>query len=239
MRKRDPKHQAQLDEIQNLSPSELIRRIGIRGYTDQHYLESEILATLIRNRFGQVPGVVDAAVVEINRRMQILVGKRMLGIRGRPEVVRRGDQAVPDTIDYIWDHFYAETVPLSNSEARFAVYVHDRFDDFVRHLRAEKNSMESVDDMEVVDADGGATPYIETVEDPRAEPPEEALIWKLQSSKVLSTLMSLPKAERNVFYFRVEFEYEWQKVADLLGCSIPTARKHYNTAMEKLKGALE
>jgi hypothetical protein len=239
MRKRTPKHEAQLGEIQNLSPSDLIRRIGIRGHNDQNYLESEILATLIRNRFEQVSGVVDAAVVELNRRMQILVGKRMLGIRGQPEVARRGDQAVPDTIDYIWDHFYAETVPLSNSEARFAVYVHDRFDEFVRHLRAEKNSMESVDDMDVVDADGSSTPYIETVEDPRAETPEEALIWRMQSSKTLSTLMSLQKAERNAFYFRAKFEYEWQKIADLLGCSIPTARKHYYTAMERLKGALE
>lgn len=239
MRKRDPRHQAQLIEIQILSPPELIRRIGVKSHTDQHYVESEVLATLIRNRFGQVSGVVDAAVVELNRRMQILVGKRMLGMRGQPEVARRGDQALPDTIDYIWDHFYEETVPLSNSEVRFAVYVRDRFDDFMRHLRTEKNSMESVDDMDVVDADGGTTPYIETVEDPRAESPEEALIWKRQSSKVLSALMSLPKAERNAFYLRAEFGYEWQKVADLLGCSIPTARKHYEAAMEKLRGALE
>lgn len=239
MRKRDPKHQAQLDEIQSLSPPELIRRIGIKGYTDQHYVESEVLATLIRARFGQMSGVVDAAVVELHRRMQILVGKRMLGMKGQPEVARRGDQAVPDTIDYIWDHFFEETVPLSNSEVRFAVYVRDRVDDFMRHLRAEKNSMESVDGMDIVDSDGGTTPYIETVEDPRAETPEDALSWKQKSAKVLDTLMSLPKTERNAFYFRAEFQYEWQKVADLLGCSIPTARKHYDTAMKKLKGELE
>jgi len=239
MRKRDPKHQVQLDEIQNLSPTELIRRIGIKGHSDQHYVDSEVLATLIRNRFEQASGVVDAAVVELNRRMQILVGKRMFGVRGQPEVVRRGDQALPDTIDYIWNHFYDETVPLSNAEVRFAVYVRDRFDDFMRHLRTEKNSMESVDTMDVVDADGSTTPYIETVEDPRAENPEEALIWKQQRSKVLSTLMSLPTAQRNAFYFRAEFEYDWQKIADLMKCSIPTARKHYEAAMEKLKGALE
>src|SRR3569832_622154 len=118
MRKRTPKHEAQLGEIQNLSPSDLIRRIGIRGQNDQHNQETENQATHNHNRNEQKSGVVDAAVVELNRRMQILVGKRMLGIRGQPEVARRGDQAVPVTIDYIWDHFYAETVPLSNSEAR-------------------------------------------------------------------------------------------------------------------------
>src|SRR3569832_2374601 len=118
MRKRTPKQEAQLGEIQNLSPSDLIRRIGIRGHNDQHYLVFVFFVFLFCFRFEQVLGVVDAAVVELNRRMQILVGKRMLGIRGQPEVARRGDQAVPDTIDYIWDHFYAETVPLSNSEAR-------------------------------------------------------------------------------------------------------------------------
>ena len=239
MRTRDPRHQAQLNGIQGLSPPELIRRIGLKVHTEQDYVESEVLATLIRNRFGQVSGIVDAAVVELNRRMQILVGKRMFGMRDQPEVARLGDKAKSDTIDYIWDCFYEESIPLSNSEVRFAVYVRDRFDDFMRHLRTEKNSMESVDDMDVVDADGGVTSYIDTVEDLRAENPEEALIWKQQCSMVLTALLALTRVERNVFYFRTYYQYEWQKVADLLGCSIPTARKHYETAMEKLKGALE
>ena len=134
---------------------------------------------------------------------------------------------------------FAETVAVSNAEVRFAVYVRDRFDDFMRHLRAEKNSMESVDTMTVTDREGSATPFIDTVEETDSEGPEEKLIGKQRNAKVLSTLMALPMIERNVFYFRVEFKYEWKKVAELLGYSIPTAKNHFKSAMKKLEGALE
>ena len=99
MRKRDPRHQAQLASIQPLSPSELVKRIGISDHNDANHIASEVLATIIRNRFGQADGVVSAAVEELNRRIQVLVGKRMRGMMGHPEVARRGDQALPDTID--------------------------------------------------------------------------------------------------------------------------------------------
>jgi Sigma-70, region 4 len=239
MRKRDSKHQAQLASIQPLGPPELIRRIGIGDHNDSSHIASEVLATLIRNRFGQADGVVGAAVEELNRRIQVLVGKRMRGMMGQPEVARRGDQALPDTIDYVWDRFFEETVVISNAEVRFAVFVRDRVDDFMRHLRADKNSMESVDAMIVSDKEGNTTPFIDTVEDTDADNPEQALASKQQNAKVVIALMALPKVERNAFYFRAEFKYEWKKVAELLGCSIPTANKHFAAAMEKLEGALE
>ena len=62
MRKRDPRHEAQVVVIQALSSSELIQRIGVHDHTDTHYIASEVLATLVRNRFGQTVGALDAAV---------------------------------------------------------------------------------------------------------------------------------------------------------------------------------
>lgn len=239
MRKRDPKHQAQLASIQPLSPPQLIRRIGIGDHNDLSHIASEVLATLIRSRFGQAEGVVSAAVEELNRRIQVLVGRRMRGMMGQPEIARRGDQALPDTIDYVWERFFEETVAVSNAEVRFAVFVRDRVDDFMRHLRADKNSMESVDAMIAGDMEGHTTPFIDTVEATDAENPEQVLASKQQNAKALNVLMALPKVERNAFYFRAEFKYEWKKIAELLGCSIPTANKHFATAMEKLEGALE
>ena len=55
----------------------------------------------------------------------------------------------------------------------------------------------------------------------------------------MSTRCAQARVERNAFYFRAEFKYEWKKVAELLGCSIPTARKYFDGAMEKLEGALD
>jgi RNA polymerase sigma factor (sigma-70 family) len=239
MRKRDPRHQTQVDSIHALSSPELIRRIGIHDHHDAQHIASEVLATLIRNRVDQTGGVLNAAVEELNRRIQILVGKRMLGMMGQPEVKRRGDQALPDTIDYVWQHFFEETVEVSNSEVRFAVYVRDRVDDFMRHLRTHKNSMESADTMDMGDQGGSNTPLSETVEEEELDGPEQSLMRKQQSAKVVSTLMSLPEAERNAFYCRAEFQYEWKEVAAVLSCSIPTARKHFAAAKEKLEGALD
>lgn len=239
MRKRDSKHQAQLASIQPLSSQELIRRIGVGDHNDSSHIASEVIATLIRNRFGQAEGVVSAAVEELNRRIQVLVGKRMRGMMEWPAVARRGNQALPDTIDYVWDRFFEETVAVSNAEVRFAVFVRDRVDDFMRHLRADKNSMESVDAKAVSDTEGNTTPFIDTVEDADADNPEQVLAGKQQNAKILNVLMALPKVERNAFYFRAEFKYEWKKVAELLDCSIPTANKHFAAATEKLEGALE
>jgi len=130
-----------------------------------------------------------------------------------------------------------EKGPFSNAEYRFGIYVGNRVDDFLRHLRAEKNSMNSVDAMGGEDDSVSYT--ADDVEDENAEPPEDALMRKRQSAKVNQVLIDLPKLERDAFYFRDEFRYEWTKVAELLGCSVPTARKYRDQAMNKLKGAME
>lgn len=239
MRNRDPRHEASLHAVLALKTAELIRRVGIGDHGHAEFIESEVLATLLRNRVGQATGVVTAIVEELNRRIQSLIGKRIRGFKGRPEVDRLGDRALLEAIDYIWDHFFGETVAVSNSEVRFAVYVRDRFDDFMRHLRTEKNSMDSIDGMDVVDSDGNATPFIETVEDRSAQSPEEAMMSAQKNAAVLDALMALPRAYRDAFYYRAEFEYEWKQVAELLGCSVTTAQKYYEVAMNKLKGANE
>ena len=236
MRKRETHHQAQLDSIPSLATSELPRRFGIDHHHADH-IASEVLATLVLNRVGQASGLTDTAAEALIKRIQSLVGKRWQGMKRRPEVLRRGSQAFEDVLDYVWDKLLEEKGPFSNAEYRFAVFVRDRVDDFLRHLRAEKNSMDSVDGMGGDDA--CATFTADDIADENAEAPEEALMRKQQSAKVNQALMVLPKRERDAFYFREEFKYEWAKVAELLACSVPTARKYRDQAMEKLKGAME
>ena len=236
MRKRETHHQAQLDSIPSLATSELPRRFGLDHHHGDH-IASEVLATLVLNRVGQASGVTDTAAEALIKRIQSLVGKRWQGMKGRPEVLRRGSQAFEDVLDYVWDKLLEEKGPFSNAEYRFAVFVRNRVDDFLRHLRAEKNSMDSVDGMG--DDDACATFTADDIADDNAEAPEEALMRKQQSAKVNLALMVLPERERDAFYFREEFKYEWAKVAELLDCSVPTARKYRDQAMEKLKGAME
>lgn len=236
MRKRETHHQAQLDDIPSLRASELQRRFGLDHHQVDH-IASEVLATLVLNRVGQASGITDAAAEALIKRIQSLVGKRWQGMKGRPEVLRRGNQAFEDVLDYVWDKLLEEKGPFSNAEYRFAVFVRDRVDDFLRHLRTEKNSMDSVDGMGGNDDSAKLT--ADDIADDNAETPEEALMRKQQSAKVNQVLMDLPKHERDAFYFREEFKYEWAKVAELLDCSVPTARKYRDQAMDKLKGAME
>lgn len=239
MRVRDPNHEQQLRDVYGMDTAELKRRISIRTHEHADFLASEVLSTLIRNRYRESERVVDEAVTELNRRIQILVGKRTRGMKAWGDVVRRGSTILEDTVDYVWEHLVADDSTLSNCEVRFAVFVRDRVDDFMRSQLRLKNSMQSVDAMVITDEEGESMPAVATEEDLDAETPEEALIQAQQTMRVRAALMSLPGKERDAFCFRTEYKYEWKKVAKLLDCSIPTANQYHQRALTKLLGELE
>ncbi len=238
MRSRHLKHEKQLKSIDGAAPAEVIRRIWIADHDAADFLDSEVLASIIRNRLRESAGVVNEATVVLNRRIHILVGKRLRGAiwGGMPS---RGSTVIEDTIDYVWDALLLDDEGLSNCEVYFAVFVRDRVDDYMRHLLTQKNSVESLDAMAVTAEDGSQAPFIDTVADDEAETPEEELMRTQLTAAVRSTLIALPPIERDAFYLRIECQYDWKMVASFLGCSIPTARLHLKRSLEKLKGAME
>jgi RNA polymerase sigma-70 factor, ECF subfamily len=100
--------------------------------------------------------------------------------------------------------------------------------------------MDPIEGMPVFDHEtGDETPLIELQEDTQGERPEAALM-RTQLSEVLEgAILALPKKQRRAFLLRAKFEYDWQKVAAALGCSVPIARKLYELARETLQGALQ
>lgn len=62
MRKRDPKHTARQALLQAQPKTEWLRQVAITDYKDPEYVASEVLAALIRVRFGVDTGQLDAAV---------------------------------------------------------------------------------------------------------------------------------------------------------------------------------
>lgn len=235
MRTRDSAHEAELNKIATLSEEQLLRRIQL-DHTEAGHIPSEVLATIVRTHFGRAAGVSAAAVATLNRRIQLIVGKRWQGAKERPEVERRGGQAFADAIDYIWLKFFEDKALLSNAEVRFGVFVQNRLDDFLRHLRTEMNSMDSVDGMEEIQE---GVSIIEGLQDPNGETPEEALARKQLSAATVKALMTLPRQQRDAFYFRAELKYEWKQVAELLRCSVPTARNRYELALKTLNEVME
>lgn len=239
MRARDPAHEQQLQAVYQLSTAELIRRIGVRNHLDTNHLASEVLASLIRSRYRESERVVDAAVEELNRRMQIHAGKRLRAMTAWSGVVERSSTIADDCIDYIWDKLLADESPVSNSEVRFAVFVRERVDDFMRSQLAQKNSMQSVDAWSVPDEDGHELPSALADEEEDSDTPEAAAIRAQTTARVTAALMALPVKERHAYYYRSECEYEWNAVAEFMHCSVPTAKLHHQRALKKLLGELE
>lgn len=239
MRTPDPRHEQQIQEIAPLSAEQLIQRIHVRDHTDPRHLHSEVLATLLRHPTARPEKVQTAAVEELNARIQILIGRRWRGLSWLPGVRRRGSNALPDTIEYVWLRIF-EDEGLSNSEVRFAVFVRDRVDEFIRHLECDKNSIDPIEGMTVEDPKTGErTPLADLQEDMQTEKPEDALIRAQQASALQNAILALPPKQRQAFLLRSQFDYDWQGVANALACSVPTASKLYDLARKTLQGALQ
>jgi len=240
MRQRDPNHERRLQSLLISSADDCKRQIAISDYRKNDYVASEVLASIVRLRFGQCTGVLHAATEELHRRVvkmvEIHTFRRHSDIWR--ELKRNCSEVVVDAISYFWTMFIADEQAVCNAEVRFAVYLQNKVDDYMTHLLIEENTRTSINDIAASDEDGDEVDFIDTVEDDFGESPDVAAITMQEREKINAALMSLPRLERNAFYFRVECEYDWEAVAKFLGCSIPTARQHLNRGLEKLQGAL-
>ena len=223
-----------------LSADDCKRQIAVSDYRKNDYVASEVLASIVRLRFGQSTGVLHTATEELHRRVVKMV--EIHTVRRHSDVwrelKRNCSEVVVDAISYFWTTLIADEQAVCNAEVRFAVYLQNKVDDYMRHLLIEENTRKSINDIAASDEDGDEADFIDTVEGNFSESPEMVAIRMQESEKINSALMSLPRIERNAFYFRVECEYDWETVAKLLGCSIPIARQHLNRGLEKLQGAL-
>jgi hypothetical protein len=240
MRQRDPNHERRLQGLLILSADDFKRQIGVSDYRKSDYVASEVLTTIIRLRHGQSTGVLDAATEEMHRRVVKMV--EIHTIRRHSDVwrelKRNCSEVVVDAVSYFWTTLISDEQAVCNAEVRFAVYLQNKVDDYMRHLLIEENTRTSINDFVASDEDGDEAEFIDTVEDDIGESPETIAIKRQESEKINNALMSLLRIEQNAYYFRVECEYDWDTVAKFLGCSIPIARQHLNIGFEKLRGAL-
>ena len=238
MHQRDPNHESRLRQLLYLSTEECKRQMAIADYRQPDYVASEVLASLIRVRFGKMTGVLSVVTEALHRRVVKGAEVRIRGKEAWRELERNNSEVVADAIAYFWDKFLHDQQAVCNAEVRFAVYLRNKVDDYMIHLLTNENTMESIDDMGAKDEDGDEVEFIDIVRDPNGECPEQAAMRGQLSAKVTSALMALPRRERNAFYFRVECDYDWSKVANLLECSVPTARELVKRSLDKLRGDL-
>lgn len=238
MRQRDPNHQKRLLEVLELDTKELLRQLEISDYEQPDYIPSEVLASLIRARNGQAVETLDATACALNRR--IITGvKNHIGRnpdwRARAQ---RDSEFLKDAVQRFWEEFLGNVEEVCNAEVRFAIYLQNKVHDLMRHSFAQKNMNKSTEELVSVDEDGKQVDYLETIEDPEDDGPDNKAILDQEKMILNKALSDLPRLERQAFYFRLELKYNWKTVAQLLHCSIPTARKLKDEAVRKLDGEL-
>jgi len=239
MRKRDPKHELSLNVLIKQNPDRIKQQLLIDDYHDSEYIPSEVLASLIRARYGFQSDLLGLITRVLHRRVIIGIHSCIRKNETLRSLAMDNSELVQEAASYFWGKFFEDEQLVSNSEVRFGVYLKDRVIDYMRYLLIEENTRESVDTFANVDDEGNSLNYIDTVEDDNNDSPEVEVIRLQEQSRIMAALINLPQKERNAFYFRVECEYDWMKVAKLLDCSIPTARALLNLSIEKLQGALK
>ncbi len=237
-RRYDPKHQASLKALLELDDSEIKTLVSIVDYRQHKSIASEVLASLIRMEFGKESGLFDAITATLHQR----VIKGVQSCLRKKEWVRLGasnSELVEDAAIYFWEKFIENEEAICNAEVRFGIYLQNRVVDYFRSQLAEKNTILSIDKLETVDKDGKKSNFVDSIPDTLENSPEMHAIRTQDSSVLMNILIKLPKKERNAFYFRAECKFDWNKIAKLIGCSVPTARKLFNSSLKKLQGAIE
>jgi RNA polymerase sigma factor (sigma-70 family) len=235
MRKRDPVHEQRLQQLLKSTPDECKRQIKVEP-PDPDYVSSEVLASLVRLRFERDNGLMDAAAAALHKRVVKGARSRILGRPTWRRIYGNKDTGIiDDAVTYFWEKFLADQQAVCNAEVRFEVFWKNKTDDYMRHLLTEENTRPSLDALANVDDDGRSTPVAEQIEDDGPSPEESAIVSQL-AANLSDELLALPKRERNAFQFRCEYGYPWKKVAELLQCSIPTARELVRISVEKLQG---
>jgi Sigma-70, region 4 len=245
---RDPQHEALRQMLIRPDAREARRRIEVRDRADRDYIPPEVLASLVRARFGATTGVLHAASTRLYRDVRRLVAACL---RRNPQyqvLSNSSSELLVDATSYAWEKLVLDRARISLSEVRLLPFVEDRVNDFVRQVRAKKNRAVSLESLKQTDEDGNARAFLDSMDEDRLEQPEtgalcqreelpEAALIRAQTSTALNrALWALPANEGRAIFLYVMCDFDWALIARYLGCSIPTAHKHLKLGLSKLRG---
>lgn len=232
----DPRHQRVLDALVCLDASEIKRRVGVADYRDCEYIANEVLVSLIRARFGKENGVLDFATRTLFDRLTRLVKSYFYKNKQWYGVVRSSSETLSETVSYVWLKLLVDKSKTSLAELRFLTFVEQRVKEWLRSQLSLKNQAKSLDALSDSGPEAKERLFAKFMDEDETGLPEVAAI-KAQSSEALNReLLTLKPPERHAVYFRVQCEFDWDLTAKYLGCSVTTAKKHLQSALEKLRG---
>lgn len=234
----DPKHEASRKALVKLDATELRRRIDIDDYRHADYVSSEVLASLVRANYGQLSGVLDYAVAKLYARLMTLIDRYFVKNPKWYKIVQSSSETLEEATSEAWVALLTDKTAVSFAEVRFLKWVEARTLDFLRQQLTKTNQMVSLETMSAKDDDGNEAAFENSLEDHEDNSPQAILERERLKAKLNALWMGFERLVRNAVYYRLECEYDWPKVAKLLGCSVPTARKHYKIGIERLNKEL-
>jgi DNA-directed RNA polymerase sigma subunit (sigma70/sigma32) len=236
MAKADPRHQLACADFTRLEAVEAKRRMGITDYQAGDYVASEVLASVIRSRFGQDNGVMDMAASALFSRIVRCVNSYLAKNSRWHRIVRASSETRKEIVSYIWEKLLTDKSSVSFAEVRFLPFVEARTGEYLLSRCALKNQVNSLDARRGRDEEGRQRPALELIEDDTGESTEAATMRAQTSEALQRGLLALEPIERRAVYFYVLQECDWDLTAKYLGCSITTAKKHLERGLEKLRG---
>src|SRR5258706_15747903 len=115
----DPKHQASLQALIKLEASEIRRRIDLDDYRAPNYVASEVLASLVRARFGKDSGVLDRAGAVLYRRLMTLIDRYFEKNPQWKSIVSTSSETLKDATGASWLTLLTDKNRVSFAEVRF------------------------------------------------------------------------------------------------------------------------
>lgn len=234
----DPKHRASLQKLVQLPITEIRRQLAIEKFKDPEFVASEVLVTMVRMRFGLESGLLDRVVNVLYGRLMRLIDQYF---RKNPQwhgVVNSSSETLAEATSTAWVVLNADSNPVSFAEVRFLPWVQARAEDYLQEQLAQKNSMPSYDASTEIDEEGEATGAENLLKADKDDQPDAIAERRELSLHLQDVLLTLDPRVRRVVYLRLGFRYDWDKVAELMGVTKPTARKYYNIGIEQLNGAI-
>lgn len=221
----DPEHERRRLVLVALEPPEQIRRIQIADHLDPDYVPSEVLASLVRARFGYTSGVLDRAVGILYGRLMTLIASYFKKNPKWDKVVRRSSETLKEATSEAWVSLNTDKNNPSFAEVRFLPWVEARVLDFLKAQTRKKYLPNRPDH-----------PEHDQFPDEDQDNPEEALVRERLGADLASVLLACPPKVRQAVYLRAQCEYPWSLVAERIGCSVPTARAYYKQGLKALAG---
>lgn len=237
--KPDSNHQKVLEQAAQQSEDELRQRLDVKDYRDPAFLPSEVLVSFVKLQFGRASGLLDTIIGKLNSRILGLIEK-LLETRGKG--ICGSDQLAEDVTNEVWEALLKDTKPVGRSfaEIRFLVFVKRRLSDFLAAARTQQGDAVLMSELDAKVEDGEEVPFEDIVAGDKGDQPEnEAMRNQLKERLTHMLAIDMPKKEKLAVYFRLELDYDWKKTADLMGCTIPTARKYYALGVKRLLGELD